>query len=74
LTPRTTALKFALLVSFRSNTPQLSEGFSNVDAAIRLGRCSISKGISQNDFGRFLSSRNFDSPASLKAASPADFA
>jgi len=59
---------------FRRNTLQNREGFSNVVAAIQLGRWDISKGISQNVYERFLFSRSFDSPPSLKAASPADFA
>jgi len=62
------------LIYFRPNTLQDREGFSNVDAAIHLGRWDISKGISQNDFERFLFSRSFHSPPSLKAASPAHFA
>jgi hypothetical protein len=61
-------------ISFRPSTLQDREGFSNVDAAIQLGRWDISKGISQNVYERFLFSRSFDSPPSLKAASPADFA
>ena len=52
-------------------TPVMTEkDFFNVDAIFQLGRSSISK----NGYERFLFSRSFHSPPSLKAASPADFA
>ena len=72
---RTTALDSRSFRFLSGQTPFKHEkGFSNVVAAIQLGRWDISKGISQNVYERFLFSRSFDSPASLKAASPADFA
>ena len=45
-------------------------GSQNVLAVFQLGRSSISKNV----YERFLFSRSFHSPPSLKAASPADFA
>ena len=46
----------------------------NVDAVFQLGRRSLSRGLSKNVYERFLFSRSFHSPPTLKAASPADFA
>ncbi|TSA09357.1 MAG: hypothetical protein D4R77_01030 [Planctomycetaceae bacterium] len=42
----------------------------SVTATIQLGR----RGLSKNGYERFLFSRSFHSPPSLKAASPADLA
>jgi len=44
--------------------------FFYVDAVFQLGRSSLSKNV----YERFLFSRNFHSPPTYKAASPADFA
>jgi len=46
----------------------------SVTAIFQLGNWCLSRGLSKNDYERFLSSRSFHSPSSLKAASPADFA
>jgi len=44
--------------------------FFYVDAVFQLGGSSLSKNV----YERFLFSRNFHSPPTYKAASPADFA
>jgi hypothetical protein len=45
-----------------------------VYAVFELGNWGISTSISKNVYERFLFSRSFHSPPSLKVASPADFA
>jgi len=47
--------------------------FFYVDAVFQLGNGGISTSISKNVYERFLFSRNFHSPPTLKASSPADF-